>query len=206
MTTHTENVRITVITTPTHNRPVHPLRAHRGVSTALLCAFLATACAAPTDSSADPAPQTEPNEESERGHGQEAGLEVSEAWMPEPANPEVGALYLEVNNDTDEDDALVGVTTDASEEAELHTTETTESGAERMREVAEIPIPAGESTALVHGGHHIMVNDLSEPLTVGDEVLVTLVFAGGTELEFTAPVEEMTGGHDHDDHDDHDDH
>lgn len=153
-------------------------RMHAG----LLCALLVTACGA---------------EGPERGHVQETGLEVSEAWMPEPANPEVGALYLEVSNDTDEDDALVGVTTDASEEAELHTTESTDSGAGRMREVEEIPVPAGESTALVHGGYHVMVNDLPEPLAPGDQVTATLFFASGAELEFIAPVEEMAGDHDH---------
>lgn len=197
MTIDTWNMRTTVNTTLTHHRQT---RAHVGLSTALLCALLATACATPMDGDTEPTTGTGPDEEPRRGHAQEVGLEVSDAWMPEPANPEVGALYLEITNDTEEDDALVEVTTDASEEAELHTTETTESGAARMREVAEIPVPAGESVALTHGGHHVMVNDLPEPLTVGDEIRVSLVFASGTELEFTAPVEEMTGDHDHHDH------
>ena len=197
MTVHTEKVRTTVNTTPVQNRTARPLYVRVGPPTVLLCVLLATAC----ETSADSATDTTPQPETELGHAQEAGLEVSQAWMPEPANPEVGALYLEMSNDTDKDDALVGVTTDASEEAELHTTETTESGAGRMREVAEIPLPTGESTALAHGSDHIMVNDLSEPLTVGDEVLVTLVFASGTELELTAPVEEMTGEHDQEEHD-----
>src|SRR5699024_10035876 len=128
----TEKVRTTVSTTPVQNRTARPLYVRVGPPTVLLCVLLATAC----ETSADSATDTTPQPETERGHAQEAGLEVSQAWIPEPANPEVGALYLEISNDSDEDDALVAVTTDASEEAELHTTETTESGAGRMREVA----------------------------------------------------------------------
>lgn len=141
-------------------------------------------------------------EDTEGGAG---GLSVQDAWMPEPANPEVGAIYLSVVNGTEDDDALVSVSTDASPEAELHTSETTESGASVMREVEEIPVPAGETTALENGGFHIMVNDIPEPVAVGDTIALTLGFASRTEVEVDVEVREMTGG-DHEDHSDHGDH
>ncbi|MEU2945239.1 copper chaperone PCu(A)C [Nocardiopsis alba] len=133
--------------------------------------------------------------EEEPGAGAEAGdLLITGAWMPEPANPAVGVVYLEVSNDAAEDDAVVSVSTDASEGAELCRTETTESGASTMRTVEEIPVPAGGTTTFVDGGYHIMVNDIPDPLEVGDTVAVTLGFASRTEVELDVPVLEMTGG------------
>src|SRR5699024_2895283 len=96
MTVHTEKVRTTVNTTPVQNRTARPLYVRVGPPTVLLCVLLATAC----ETSADSATDTTPQPETERGHAQEAGLEVSQAWIPEPANPEVGALYLEISNDS----------------------------------------------------------------------------------------------------------
>jgi len=112
--------------------------------------------------------------------------------VPEPANPEIAVLYLEVSNAADEDTAITGVSTGASPGADLCSTEATGSGASRMRVVDEIPVAAGGSTALVDGGYHIMVNDLPEPLEAGDEVAVALTFAGGRELDVTAPVQPRT--------------
>lgn len=169
--------------------------ARRALTAAALLA-LATACSTTTpeeEGTADDAP--------ERGHTHGDDLTVSGAWMPEPANPEVGALYLEVDNAGEDDDALTGVVTSASETAELHTTGTGDNGASHMEEVEEIPLPAGETVELTSGGYHIMVLDIPEPLTEGDEFNTTLTFDSGTELDLTVPVEAMAGhGDDHGDH------
>ncbi|MEU0239277.1 copper chaperone PCu(A)C [Nocardiopsis sp. NPDC006198] len=158
---------------------------------ALAALLLATACGTP-DAPADRAgadPDAEP-----RGHAAAGDLEVTGAWVPEPANPEIAVLYMEVSNAADEDTAITGVSTGASPDADLCSTETTGSGASRMRVVEEIPVAAGGATELVDGGYHIMVNDLPEPLEEGDEVAVTLTFAEGSELEVTAPVQPMAAG------------
>lgn len=68
-----------------------------------------------------------------------------------------------------------------------------------MREVEQIPVPAGETTVLENGGFHIMVNDIPEPLAVGDTIVLTLGFESQTEVGLEVPVREMTGG-DHSDH------
>ena len=172
------------------------MREHRSTRRALTAAAalaLATACSTTIpkeEGTADDAPG--------RGHAQDGDLTVSGAWMPEPANPEVGALYLEVANDAEHDDALTGVVTSVSETAELHTTGTDESGVSRMEEVEEVPVPAGETVELTSGGYHVMVLDIPEPLTEGDEFTTVLTFDGGTELDLTVPVEAMADhGGDH---------
>ncbi|MFE9243612.1 copper chaperone PCu(A)C [Nocardiopsis sp. NPDC006938] len=155
-------------------------------ATLLALALLATGCSSGTtvQEAAAPAP--------ERGGAEADALIVEDAWMPEPANPEVGVVYLAVTNTADTDDAVTGVRTDASPDAELCTTETTESGASVMRTLDEIPVPAGGTTTFVDGGYHVMVNDIPEPLSVGDSVAVTLDFSSGTEVVLDVPVLEMT--------------
>jgi periplasmic copper chaperone A len=57
-----------------------------------------------------------------------------------------------------------------------------------MREVDEIPIPAGATVILEPGGYHVMLLDLAEPLTVGDTIEVTLTFAGAGEIVVEAEI------------------
>ncbi|WP_232832065.1 copper chaperone PCu(A)C [Nocardiopsis sp. FIRDI 009] len=140
------------------------------------------------------APEAAADHAAERGTAEAGDLRISGAWMPEPANPEVGAVYLRVENGAEADDAITAVTADASDDADLYTTETTDSGASMMRAVEEIPVPGGGATELMAGGYHVMVNDLPEPLAVGDEVVLTLTFASEHEVEVTAPVQPMTAG------------
>jgi periplasmic copper chaperone A len=159
---------------------------------AALLALGLTACGVPDEAEAHgPEP-------SDRGRAEQEHIRISEAWIPEPANPEIGVLYLRAHNASEADDPLVDVSTSASEDADLCTTETTASGASQMRVVDEIPLAAGGSTELVDGGHHIMINEIAAPLETGDTVSVSLEFASGTLVEFDVPVEPMSGGADHD--------
>lgn len=166
----------------------------------LATALLATAC------TATPAAQEEPVAvTADRGSAEADALLIEDAWMPEPANPEVGVVYLAVTNTAATDDAVTKVRTSASPDADLCNTESTESGAAVMRVVEEIPVPAGgTTTTFVDGGYHVMVNDIPGPLSVGDTFTATLTFASGTEVEVDVPVQEMTGpAPDHGDHDAH---
>jgi len=174
------------------------MRDHTTIRRALTAAAalaLATACSTTT-----PAEEGTDADAPRRGHAHGGDLTVSGAWMPEPANPEVGALYLEIASDAEDDHTLTGVATSASDTAELHTTEG-DDGVSHMEEVEEIPVPAGETVELTSGGYHVMVLDIPEPLTEGDEVTTVLTFDDGTELDLTVPVEAMAGhGDAHGDH------
>ena len=64
-------------------------------------------------------------------------------------------------------------------------------GTMRMQELeAGLPLPGGETVTLQPGGYHVMLLDLAEPLAVGEEIEVTLQFAGAGEMTITAPVAE----------------
>ena len=49
-------------------------------------------------------------------------------------------------------------------------------GGMTMREVARIPLPAGEAVTLEPGGYHVMLLELAAPLTAGQTFPVTLTF------------------------------
>ena len=82
-------------------------------------------------------------------------LSKTPGWR-EPANPSMTAGYLTISNTGDEDITLTEAATSLSDRTELHTVETTESGAAQMVPVDDIPIPAGETVELASGGlpHH----------------------------------------------------
>ncbi|KUP97142.1 copper chaperone PCu(A)C [Thermobifida cellulosilytica] len=130
-----------------------------------------------------------------KGSAEAGDLTVADAWLAEPAQPSMTAGYLTVTNHGDEDVALTGAATSLSDRTELHTVETTESGASRMTPVDAIPVPAGATVELASGGFHLMVLDMANPPEVGDTATITLTFDNGETVQVDAPVLERTGGH-----------
>jgi copper(I)-binding protein len=99
--------------------PVHPTRRVLRAAVAVLAATaLVAACGdddepAATDDATESAGEAVP------------GIEISGAWArTSPSSAEAGAVYLEITNDGDVDDALVGasVDTDVAGKAEVHET------------------------------------------------------------------------------------
>lgn len=84
----------------------------------------------------------------------------------------------------------------------------------RMRPIAALPLPANRLVELKPGGYHVMLMDLKQTLTAGQEVPITLVFenASGQRVTqaITAPVKALEtaagmsgvqgGGHQHGGH------
>lgn len=171
---------------------------HRRLATAaaVLAALTLAGCAG----SAPPAETkgAEPEHHAVKGSASSGDLRVDGAWIPEPAMPDMSTAYLKVGNNAESDDALVDAETSASADTDLCSTPETGSGAAQMRVVDEIPVLGGGSTELRSGGFHLMVNDITEPLTVGDTVTVTLTFDSGTTVDVEAPVLERTSGGDTD--------
>nr|WP_255429785.1 copper chaperone PCu(A)C [Streptomonospora sp. PA3] len=150
--------------------------------------------AAPSPAASTARPAAGGDAQPDKGSAARGDIQISGAWMPEPARPDVGAAYLTIRNSGEEDDALVGAATTASQTAEIHTTKTADSGASVMSEVEEVPVPAGGTARLEPGGYHLMIMGISDTPAVGDTVTLTLEFAGGTEVEVDAPVLERAQG------------
>ncbi len=98
-----------------------------------------------------------------------------------------GAAFLTVMNHGSEDDFLVAVETTAAKRPELHT-HIHDNGIMRMRQVAEIKVPAGGSAALKPGGDHVMLMGLVAPLTAGAALPLVLVFKHAGRITVDVPI------------------
>jgi copper(I)-binding protein len=123
-------------------------------------------------------------------------LTIDGAWArTSPSATTKGAIYLQINNGTDTDDALLDASVDAAVagKVEIHETkmaggDTTGGGMMEMAEVDEIPVPAGETVSLEPGGFHIMLMDLVAPLEKESTIEVTLTFENAGEVVVEAEV------------------
>lgn len=98
----------------------------------------------------------------------------------------VGGGFLTIVNHGKTDDRLVKATASRAKVVQLHEM-TMENDVMKMRELKDgIPVPAGQTVELKHGGLHVMFMDVAEPFKKGEEIKATLVFekAGSVDVEF----------------------
>jgi hypothetical protein len=102
-------------------------------------------------------------------------LTVDNAWArATPGKSETGAAYVTIRSPTA--DRLVAASTPVAKKAELHTM--TMSGmVMKMRPVAGVDVPAGQTVTLAPGGLHVMLMGLKQPLHAGQSFPLTLTFA-----------------------------
>jgi periplasmic copper chaperone A len=123
-------------------------------------------------------------------------IRVDGAWarravMMKPGTPGTGtgtgAVYLTLVNSSATPDALLSAATDAAATVEVHESYM-ESTMAKMRRVARIEVPAGQSVELKPGGYHIMLIDLTRDLTPGQSVQLTLTFQRAGKVPVTASI------------------
>lgn len=96
-----------------------------------------------------------------------------------PPNATATGAFMVLKNSGKTEARLVKAANPASQLTELHT-HINDNGVMRMRQVAEIAIPAGGETALKPGGLHVMLINMKAPLSEGQVVPLTLGFADGS--------------------------
>lgn len=121
-------------------------------------------------------------------------LEVHGAWgRSSPKVAQNGAFYMEIVNNSAEDDELQSASSDACEVVELHEMYMMENDVMGMRPVegGVIPIPAGETVELKVGGLHVMCLGKKADFNVDDTYMVKLQFAKAGEKEVAVEIHEM---------------
>ena len=94
-------------------------------------------------------------------------------------------------------DQLISASSPVSGEVQLHEM-AMEGNVMKMRQVKDIPVPAGGAVELKPGGLHLMFMNIKAPLAAGETVPVKLKFAKAGEVEVKMPVNAMgnpAGGH-----------
>ena len=131
-----------------------------------------------------------------------AHITLVHPWSRPVPQGQNGVIYLEIQNDGEVDDRLIGVSTPLAERVELHRS-TMEDGIHRMEKVDSIALPAGGTVELAPGGLHVMLIGLKFMLMAEEIFPVTLTFEQVGDLTATVAVE-TRGGSDHSSQDDHD--
>jgi periplasmic copper chaperone A len=118
-------------------------------------------------------------------------ISVQQAWSRASIGTgRPAVLYLEITNNGAMDDALLGLTTPAASMPMLHETTVTD-GVAAMPHAESIPVPAGETVALLPGGFHGMLMGLTDPLVEGQTFPITLTFEQAGNLDVTVDILSM---------------
>ena len=123
-------------------------------------------------------------------------LHIGHPWSrATPKGAPVGGGYLTVTNNGSTPDRLVGGSTPAAKQFELHQM-SNDKGVMKMRAVeGGLEIKPGETVTLKPSGYHIMFVGLAKPLRQGDRVPATLDFAKAGKVQVEFAVEGMGATH-----------
>ncbi|MFE1575270.1 copper chaperone PCu(A)C [Streptomyces fradiae] len=114
-------------------------------------------------------------------------LKVSGAFIPEPVSADMAGGFLTVTNTGDSADTLTSVTSDLSDDVQLHETKD-----QKMRQVDSFDLPAKGELELRRGGDHLMFMGLKRTPKKGDTVRIELHFEKAGRIGVEVPVEART--------------
>lgn len=172
-------------------------RSARRLSAAAVMAAAAlglTACAGGADdaaSSSSSAPTAATS--SAPAEGQGAPLTVSDPWTKATEDGMTGSFGL-LENSSDEDLHVVGVSAEVGAKAGLHVMVADEDGQMVMQQSPDgFTVPAGGSFELAPGGAHVMLMGLTEPIEPGEEVAYELELEDGSTMEVVSVARPFAG-------------
>jgi len=90
-------------------------------------------------------------------------------------------------------DQLISASSPAAGEVQLHEM-AMEGNVMKMRQLKDIPVPAGGAVELKPGGLHLMFMNIKTPMAAGQTVPVKLKFAKAGEVEVKFPITAMGAG------------
>lgn len=106
------------------------------------------------------------------------------------ASAMAGAAFMEITNQSGQDDVLVAAKTNASAMAELHTHIEDGDGVMMMRQIeGGIPLAQGETVTMKRGGDHVMLMGLNGVLKNGAVVQITLTFEKAGDITVDVVVD-----------------
>lgn len=159
----------------------------------VVVASAATACSSTSaTSSSNAAGSAHPGSTSSspqpRGSASAGSIQISGAYLPQPASPDVAAAYFTVADTGDQADVLVSATSTPTAQASLMN-ESTADGAESMTTLAGgLPIPAHGQVTLGPDGYHLMLTNPVAALKQGDTVTLDLRFEHAGTVTLRVPV------------------
>jgi len=125
-------------------------------------------------------------------------IEIKNPWIMEPPpGPGTTMMGMVIVNRGDEEDYLVGASTDVARIVEIHKT-VLENGIAKMKKQEKVKIPPRSKVEFRHHGYHLMLIDLQKKLRRGDKVKVKLHFSKSGIIELEVPVKAFHHMEEHD--------
>jgi len=111
-------------------------------------------------------------------------MDIHQIWSRATApSAKTGVVYLNIENNGQDDDVLESASTPVAEHAMLHKTEM-DGNVMKMSHAASIAVPGDGRLHLKPAGHHIMLMGLKAPLKSGASFPLTLVFEKAGAVTF----------------------
>ena len=110
---------------------------------------------------------------------------VKDAWVrlaAVPGRPAAGYFTLK---GSDQDDRLLSIDSAAVDKIELHQVRTS-GGVMTMRQMADLPLPAGATVEFAPGGNHAMMFGVDGRITPGTGIPMLFTFKSGAKVEVEA--------------------
>ena len=126
-------------------------------------------------------------------------LTLHDAWVREaPPGAQVLAGYAQIENATDQANAIIAVSSTAFEKAEIHRSEV-KGGIARMAQIKRLDLPAQKIVKLEPGGTHLMLINPKLPLRAGQHVMLMFTLSSGNTVNVDAEVRnaEQSSEHHH---------
>lgn len=131
--------------------------------------------------------------DSAKADSEKAGVTMSDAWVKTTTEAKSAAFGV-LRNTTKSEVVVTGATTPLTSKAELHETVAAADGSMKMQpKQGGFTIPAGGELKLQPGGDHIMLMDLTAPITAGEDVSLTLTLKDGSTVKVKATAKDFTG-------------
>lgn len=176
-----------------------PENEHRPPATRLavagtVCALITVAAAACSASSKTTAAAsaTSPSAavaSGPRGSASVGHIEITGAYIPQPATPSVAAAYFTVTETGSQGDVLLSATSVPASQTSLMQETSSGANAGTMTDLTSgLAIPADGAVSLGPGGYHLMLTDPASPLTAGGSVALTLRFKDAGTVTLKVPV------------------
>ena len=120
---------------------------------------------------------------------EEKGMIVKNVVANMAMPTDTGSFWMDITNNTGQDDALIGAEVAGCGAVELHQM-SFENDVMKMSEVegGRIPIPAGEMVQLQRGGLHVMCINKAGALKPDSTIDITLNFEHADPITMEAPV------------------
>ena len=115
---------------------------------------------------------------------------IEDPWARPGFQGDNSAVYLVINNMTEQGDGLIGASTDAANVTEIHLSKMDAEGTMTMERQDLIGIPSGQKVSLEPGGLHVMLMNLVQDLNVGDKFELTLQFQRAGDIVVEVEVKQ----------------